>query len=426
MSKWTDKLQKHAIHETLRQLLEWVQRDAQSITNDASDVRRFEKVIRIVQHNLSLVDAELVAFNELDAFNSALRHQNIWNQISSFSSNGNATHVGNANEHLAIALANKHWLVASDEKTVSIELDQLREMYDALSEHYQNLKKEIQNLEINKKDLEVAIDNRRQEVDKQISQWQQQFSEAQEKRSETYQDWKNELDKDIRDKATKLESETSTQLDEIKEKSISFLDGLSDESKKKHEGIQELYELASGDSISGGYAQTAKEEEKQANLWRWISLSFVLATVFWIHSAYVDYKVNSDSIAAAVVNKTKQQSVEFSESQVESGTFNWSKYLLTFSLTGVLLFGAGYTAQQSSKHREESRRTKRFALQIKALDPYISSLEPDDQTEIKKKLTERFFNGVDNNIPPPKDSVHMPINIVSQLVQTLADLGKGK
>lgn len=87
MSNWTEKLNSHPLHDTLDQLLTWVQLDIDSITDDVSEVRRFENVIRRVQHNLKQVDPEFVATNELDAFNSALRNANVWNQVSSFHSN---------------------------------------------------------------------------------------------------------------------------------------------------------------------------------------------------------------------------------------------------------------------------------------------------------------------------------------------------
>jgi hypothetical protein len=74
--------------------------------------------------------------------------------------------------------------------------------------------------------------------------------------------------------------------------------------------------------------------------------------------------------------------------------FNWQQFLLSVSLTGVLLFGAAYSGQQSNRHRDNEKKFRWFALQMKALDPYISSLDPEEQKELKKTLSEKFFNGV--------------------------------
>lgn len=64
---------------------------------------------------------------------------------------------------------------------------------------------------------------------------------------------------------------------------------------------------------------------------------------------------------------------------------------MALSLTGVLLFGAAYSAQQSNCHRQSEKKMRWFALQVKAIDPFISSLEIETQHELKKALTERLF-----------------------------------
>jgi hypothetical protein len=66
---------------------------------------------------------------------------------------------------------------------------------------------------------------------------------------------------------------------------------------------------------------------------------------------------------------------------------------MSFSLTAVLLYGAAYSAQQSTKHRNNEKRARWFALEIKAIDPFISSLpESDQQTTIRSRTC--------RNIPP--------------------------
>lgn len=265
MSSWAEKLENHPLHETLIQLLNWVQVEVDEITDDISEVRRFENIIRRVQANLQSIDAELVAFGELDAFNNALRHQNVWQQVNSFSQNGNAAHIRNANNHLTNALNGKQWLVAPSTVGEQVEQQHLREAYDDLADKFQLLKEKFGNLEKEKSDLEITIENRRQEVDQQISQWQQQFSEAQEKRSNNYQDWKSNLEKNVSESNKELINKTESKLEKLESDTSVFLSRLSEQSEQKHNRIQELYELASGDSISGGYAQTAKEESVQAN-----------------------------------------------------------------------------------------------------------------------------------------------------------------
>ena len=81
--------------------------------------------------------------------------------------------------------------------------------------------------------------------------------------------------------------------------------------------------------------------------------------------------------------------------------FSWFKLFITFSLSGVLLWGSAYAAQQSTKHRKNEKRTRWFALEVKAIDPFISSLDPAQKNELKKQLSERIFgqfiNSEDDN-----------------------------
>lgn len=56
-----------------------------------------------------------------------------------------------------------------------------------------------------------------------------------------------------------------------------------------------------------------------------------------------------------------------------------------------MLFGAAYSAQQSTKHRNNEKRDKWFALQIKAIDPFINSLTDEQQQELKKEISTQLF-----------------------------------
>ena len=58
---------------------------------------------------------------------------------------------------------------------------------------------------------------------------------------------------------------------------------------------------------------------------------------------------------------------------------------------GRSFFGAIYASKQSQAHRQSERRTRSFALEVKAIDPFIKSLGIDDQKELKKELSQRLF-----------------------------------
>ncbi|MEI8607837.1 hypothetical protein P4S70_01350 [Enterovibrio sp. Hal110] len=430
MSIWKENLDNHPIHPTLQHLRDTIEIDLDELAeSDLSEIRRFGRVIRRIESNIKNLDAELVPFTELDQLNNALKHQNIWNQVNSFKNNKNPAHIKTANAHLTSAITYRHWLVKPSIGVAPSDLSQLQSLQDSLSLTYQNMLKDIKSLQIVKDELEASLNEKTAELNRQVSVWQQQFSEAQESRSNGYHDWKEETEKDIRKANEALVTSSLERVTSMERNADALIGQIIDDSNEKHVKIQELYELASGDSVSGGFAKSANEEEKQANKWRWFSLMFIFWTAAWLYSAFGHYSGHGTEVltseASAIVSSESGtiQLPPKRESNFESEPFNWSKYLITFSLTGVLLFGAGFTAQQSSKHREEARRTRRFALQVKALDPYISSLEQEDQAEIKKKLTEKFFNGVDEQTKVAEGAQISP-DMVSQLIQALTAMTK--
>ena len=91
---------------------------------------------------------------------------------------------------------------------------------------------------------------------------------------------------------------------------------------------------------------------------------------------------------------------------------------------------AGYTATQSSEHRKAQRANQRTAHQLKALKPYLLSIEGDVKlrNEIIKTVAYQIFNNEENNqIKKPKrlfrSKEEAPI-MSSQLIELLLTLAK--
>jgi len=464
MSRWVEQLKNHPIHESLRQLEEWGGTEFDDISEEELiERKRFIKVLELHKNVLQTVDADIVPFNQLDGLNNQLRSANIWNQVQSYSKNNNITHLQTANNHLSTQLTQLCLLIplikngekgpkGDDSTTFEYALRALIKKKEEIEYDYKNLKSVIESSGVDIVELTATIEERKKETDASLSQWQQQFSDAQEKRSESYNEWKNIIDKEVKEQSRKITTDTEKDVVKYKEKIEGELTQLKNDAKTKHNDILELYELASGDSISGGYAQTANKESRQSNLWRFLSFVFIIAAVIWLYTAYKqsDFRVSVAQVLIENSSETIKEDVsEKSKAKSENGVpisgkktghvvannkqlindkpnFNntasvWQHFLLSFSLTGVLLFGAGYAARQAHSHRTTEQKTRWFALQIKALDPYISSMEAEDQKEIKKQLAEKFFNGVEQNSDDIKvfdsDTPSSLINSVTNLVK---------
>jgi hypothetical protein len=410
MSRWQELYDQHAIHATLRELLEIVKGDVDNIDDaEFSERRRFRKIISSLQNILSIIDPEVVPFNQLDGLNNSLRHQSLFHEVVNFSNNNNLGHLINANDHLSSqeTLLTPFGYIASDHEKSGTIVD-LEVLVDAFSKKVVKRRQEIEKGfsglftktdDLENKLLEVSdnAETRRKETDAQMSQWQQQFSESQEERRKEYgeqiskiddqlsswradfstdQDtrtvehnkWKDGVKKNTGSDVSEMIRKTQSMLDSHQEAYEEQIKRVIEDSDAKHKAILDLYQLAAGDSVAGGYLQNADQERKAANRWRLTSVGFIFGTVLWLLIAgFSDFTITAD------------------------GGILWSKVALAFSLTGVMLFGAAYSAQQSTRHRNNEKRTRWFALEVKAIDPFISSLPEEQQQTLKRDLSDRLF-----------------------------------
>ncbi|MBU2864403.1 hypothetical protein KO489_11165 [Reinekea forsetii] len=414
MSKYADQFESHQIHGSIAQLEEWLSLVDEEIPEDAvEELRVAKKTILQVKQFLADADPELVRTQMLNNLDAILRHAQVWNHISQFHTSKNVSQLAAANNHLGASLAAYPGILWSVDPKYS--LTDIETTADSLQILYGNLKKQVVELSKEKDRLETEIDAKNTEVNSQINQWQQQFSEAQENRSEKYNLWREQVKKEIDTDAQEISDKFETDIENSKQKILDELAGLRESSKNKHQDILELYQLASGDSIAGGYAQSANNEEKAANFWRWFSIVFIGITFIWLVIAFSQYDNTVQPITET------DGSISSISQQSQTVSFNWQRYLVGASITGVLLFGAGFTARQSSKHREEAIRTRRFALQIKALDPYINSMDENAKNETRKALLDRFFTGVDFK---DKDSKKLDEDSMNFFVSTLQSIVK--
>lgn len=439
MSRWKEQFEKHAIHKTLQQVNDWLTTEIDDLGNgDIVELRRCKKVFALISKSVSNLDAETVPIDQLNSLNQQIRQSNIWNELNAFASNGNVSNLKNANDQMNTIMQFLTWLVPysniSDEvvkinslqDTVDEIINSLSNKKDVLSDELISLSAKVTVLVEEKDQLELAIEQRRQDVDQQVTQWQQQFSDAQDKRSSSYSVWKDKIETELKDKTAAIIKETTDDIEELSNTSNETLNKTLDSAQSKHQEIIDLFQLASGDSISGGYAQSAASESFQSNLWRGIAVAFICLTAFWIFSAYTSAIDRSNAYSnngTQVPTSIKSEGIEVSSSPSGNITssFDWSSFLLSISLTGVLLYGAAFSALQSNRHRENEKQMRWFALQIKALDPYINSLNDDDQKELKKKLSEKFFTAPSESLS--KENM-ISDNAVSTMTKAMVEVIK--
>lgn len=420
MSRWTEKLDNHPIHDTIQ----WLESAASTEFDDtdegeATERRRLHKLLGKYKNSLDCIDPELVPFNQIDSLNSALRHQNIASQINAYEKNGNVPNLQAANDQISNQITQLAILLSLCEKeNGSNPIRELEEQFDkvvdVLAKKKDALKRDIDLLTqqcTQQKDelanLEKDIENKSSELSSMTSEWQSQFSSSQESRSQEYSKWRDTFSSEKGKEVSDLIKGYETNLKEGKVSFDKSIQDMLEDGSAKHESILELYELTAGDSVGAGYIKDASDEKGLANKWRLISVAFIAAAVVWLMVAYFkspnfpQHKndIPLDTVEVAIDEKSKSSHekpdaavrLESTSNARESDSFPWHLMLMTFSISGILLWGAAYCAQQSTKHRINERKARWFALEIKAFDPFISSLSDDQQKQLKKELAERLF-----------------------------------
>lgn len=432
MSRWSDQFDNHAIHATVQQLRDWLDVEVEEIDAEQEDERlRFEKAMQLVKAALDGQDAELFPENLLTNLNSQLRQAQIWNQIQSYSSNQNVQHLRNANDHLTGQLPLVHQISALARPPEASRT--VRSIEEAYNGFCKAIEKAEQDFEVRLSESEgslveiqdglaehkKALENLKTQSDQAFSEWQNEFGEAQNSRSEEFSAAQikrsEKFDETMREIRTKSEAETKDISTKHNERLKSAFDTYTkdaqerlEDMKAKHAAILEIHGLVGTDGVAGGYQKTATDEHEAANTWRKVAMGSLGLAAGWLA---LKFYLGFGSASA--------------------GGLNWAELVTAGSLTLVLLAAAGYASRQSKTLRDLEQQMRWFSLEVKAIDPFLSSLEDADQKELKKQLSERLF-GKDRTANQPRksgvdvgaykelsDSILKPVQEIAKL------LGKG-
>ena len=186
--------------------------------------------------------------------------------------------------------------------------------------------------------------------------------------------------------------EMSNSMKEKTDSAIEEMDEILSGAKDKRDKILDLYEIVAGDSATSGYARNASEEGRLANIWRRCSVGFIVSTSAWL-LCFILYTIFGGK-----------------------GEISWSIYPLAISLTGVLLFGAVFSGQQSSRHRNNEQKFRRLALRVAAFEPFVASLDDDVKNELRKEIAATIFGG-DDQSEADNDEISLPLSAYAEIAK---------
>lgn len=457
MSRWSDQFESHPIHEALSQIKEWIKVDVADVDSEhEAEKRRLTKAIDKISEVIAGLDPEFYPEGLLNNLNSNLRQVQFWSELSSYSSNGNVGHLVNANGFLNSQIHTVYELAAMSIQAESREA--IRAAETAFDEFTRVIEKSevefkekvaesatvLATLESRTEELSSSVTNLKSTTNTQIASWQQEFTEAQTKRIEEFSESQIARSRKYEEELASFKETAEAELELSTQKHNEALTSVFDtynadvESKSevietKHEEILNLHGLVTTDGVAGGYKKGADGEWWAATIWSGISMLCYSIILIWV---LFKGKLGFGIASLGSQAPTDQAATEFEgagSSVAEtiltiatSGT-DWPLVVTTLSVTAVAFVAAQYAGRQSRVHRTNEQRLRWFSFEIAAIDPFISTLAPAQQQELKRQLTEKLF-GQDRVVEEhPSKSTEVDAgalkNMMEQITQALKSIG---
>ena len=425
MSKWEDRIQNSATYTAAKKLLaRFNEIDSDSMSLEAIDaINRAKLVIELLVDRLDNTDSRLLSISNLDNISSHLSNasscfdnwqntrddmylgisymngyiDNILSYIPSLTPTmdiketrkaiaGLNRSVGQYKRVTTKEINNISVKGTAAEKTIDEKVTEAKNEFEALGVKIDELNKDLKDI----KDSSNSIS-----TEQQLS-----FTKSENIRNEAVNKFIEEQKRTIEETFSKKSDEADRITDDI-DKKLNATEVKAEDSLAR---IDELLNMAGDKTLIHDYSSSAKEDMEAADRWRKITMFLLFAVLGF--SCWVVYEIIH----------TKDASWQFLVARA---------FVMLFA-GGI----AGYAATQSSEHRKAQRANQRTAHQLKALKPYLLSIEGDVKlrNEIIKTVAYRIFNNEeDNQVKKPKrlfrSKEEAPI-MSSQLIELLSDLAK--
>ena len=425
MSKWEDRIQNSATYAAAKKLLaRFNEIDSDSMSLEAIDaINRAKLVIELLVDRLDYTDNRLLSVSSIDNIGSYLSN------VSSYFDNWQNTrddmylgisymngYIDNILSYIPSltptmdiketrkAIAGLNRSVGQYKRTAAKEIDSISAKgttaEKTIDEKVTEAKNEFEALGVKIDELNKDLKDIKDSSNSISTEQQLSFTKSENVRNEAVNKFIEDQKRTIEETFSKKSDEADRITDDI-DKKLNATEAKAEDSLAR---IDELLNIAGDKTLIHDYSSSAKEDMEAADRWRKITMFLLFAVLGF--SCWVVYEIIH----------TKDTSWQFLVARA---------FVMLFA-GGI----AGYTATQSSEHRKAQRANQRTAHQLKALKPYLLSIEGDVKlrNEIIKTVAYRIFNNEENNQVKKskglfKSKEEAPI-MSSQLIELLLDLAK--
>lgn len=425
MSKWEDRIQNSATYTAAKKLLARLNEiDSDSMSLEAIDaINRAKLVIELLVDRLDNTDSRLLSISNLDNISSHLSnasscfdnwqntHDDMYLGISYMNGyiDNILSYIPSLTPTMDIketrkAIAGLNRSVGQYKRTAAKEIDSISAKgttaEKTIDEKVTEAKNEFEALGVKIDELNKDLKDIKDSSNSISTEQQLSFTKSENVRNEAVNKFIEDQKRTIEETFSKKSDEADRITDDI-DKKLNATEAKAEDSLAR---IDELLNIAGDKTLIHDYSSSAKEDMEAADRWRKITMFLLFAVLGF--SCWVVYEIIH----------TKDTSWQFLVARA---------FVMLFA-GGI----AGYTATQSSEHRKAQRANQRTAHQLKALKPYLLSIEGDVKlrNEIIKTVAYRIFNNEENNQVKKskglfKSKEEAPI-MSSQLIELLLDLAK--
>jgi hypothetical protein len=413
-----EKFKEHIVFERLEQLKSRLQEDEVREKISIEWLSFYDSVVEYISERLNTTFPILIQEAELNALANEIASGLA--QINSFLGNNNTGHLNNANNNFITALnrvrnfplpipkskfnfskeianfetvvSEKYKLLENKNKEINQKISKLNSLLtkkqneiDKLNQLLAQKQNEINNLSTN---FKAELNNIKTAANQQFEQEKNKFRQEFDAEKQNFIKEKELLQESLNKEREKYE----TEIEELKNKISQNTSDIVEELKTKLEESKRLVNIIGNVGATGNYQKIADYHKKQANMWRWIALSFMIVLIaLLIWTIY----------------------------HITGGEFNWKVAVVRIVAFSALLYPATYAAKESGKHRRLENLNRKYELDLASINPFIEILPEEKKQEIKEKMVEKFFGnneGLDIKESRSKDD-EVSISAVEKLVK---------
>lgn len=396
MTKYDDAYWEHPVHEQLKKTKESLCKlNSDSTDKDIIDsCTMFIDIIDYTSQQLAKVNPHVVRKSRLDAINQTLQKidQTIsvrqHNQLDSFADTfrdnlawipfvevPDGTKVYYEQFSVFQERCSKYLeSIKNSETDKTSELSSLREEAAKIKKKWGLVNKQLdQKIE----EHDVAIENQLQHfsdsADKTLSLVPQKISEWEGDWNGKIDEWDGSWDQKIKsyeEQLSNLQADFTDQDQKRSDKHEKLAKTLLENINNQYQEACKIVGIAAEKTVTGHYDRIANREWWSSEVLRVFSVACVALFIFVLYWAFKGVVTQSVTWEAALVFRV----------------------LLGLPLIGLSV----YFASESTRHRRNERRNRRYALEIAAYTPYLNNIQDE---KLKSELQIEFARKVFGNIP---------------------------